>query len=273
MSETTQMTPREGWRELNRILRRSQGFPALEEPMTVSIDGKPIDLNSREGYAVLCDLWTRSGWVQKYSYGFSWLGRPIIQMPEDMVRIQEAICEVRPDIILETGIAHGGSLIYFASICKLLDKGHVIGVDIEIRKHNRTAIEAHPLFPFITMIEGSSVAPEIVQQIKSLIKPGSTVMLILDSNHTKEHVAAELNAYASLVPKDSYILVQDGIMQKVAGMDRAGSDWDWNNPITAIDDFLASNPDFIAASPKRPFDETMDTTDCSHHPKGWLKRI
>jgi cephalosporin hydroxylase len=239
----------------------------------VTVDGKTIDLNSREGYAVLCNLWTRSGWVQKYSYGFTWLGRPIIQMPEDMIRIQEAICEVKPDIILETGIAHGGSLVYFASICKLLGKGRVIGVDIEIRKHNRAAIEAHPLSQFITMFEGSSIDPGIVQQVKSQIEPGAKVMLILDSNHSRSHVAAELEAYASLVTPGSYILVQDGVMQMVAGMNRAGPDWSHNNPVTAIDDFLAKHPEFSVSAPKRPFDETLGTTDCSHHPRGWLKRL
>lgn len=251
--------------------------------ITIDMDAKTLsvadggdatvhDVFSKEAFDEVAKLWVQLGWVRKYSYGFSWLGRPIIQLPDDMMRIQEAICEVQPDIIVETGIAHGGSLIYYASLFEMLGKGHVVGVDIEIRPHNRTAIEKHPMFKRITMIEGSSIAPEIVAKVKSMIKPGDKVMLILDSNHSKEHVAAELEAYSDIVTPGSYILSQDGVMKLVAGMPRTNPDWDTNNPVGANEEFLAKHPEFELKLPARPFDETMQTPECSHHPVGWMCR-
>ena len=251
--------------------------------ITIDLDNRKVSLTrdginlehelfSKDAFAEIAKLWVNLGWVRKYSYGFSWLGRPIIQLPDDMVRIQEAICEVRPDIIVETGIAHGGSLIYYASIMEMLGSGHVIGVDIEIRPHNRSAIEAHAMAKRITMLEGSSIAPDIVAKVKSLIRPTDKVLLILDSNHARDHVAAELEAYCDIVTPGSYILSQDGIMKLVAGMPRTGPDWNWNNPITANEDFLARHPEFELKHPARPFDETQETPECSHHPTGWMRR-
>jgi cephalosporin hydroxylase len=239
---------------------------------TLAVDGAEHDLFSKPAFDIIADLWVKTGWVRKYSYGFSWLGRPIIQLPDDMLRIQEAIWQVRPDVIIETGIAHGGSLIFYASLFEMLGNGRVIGLDIDIRAHNRAAIEAHPMMKRITMIEGSSVAADVVAQVKSLIAPTDTVMLILDSNHARDHVAAELAAYADLVTPGSYILSQDGVMQLVAGSPRAPADWATDNPITAVRAFLAARPDFELAHPPRPFDETLDTPECSHHPVGWLRR-
>ncbi len=245
-----------------------------EKKVSVTGAGKDAsyDLHSKEAFDHVARLWVDLGWVRKYSYGFSWLGRPIIQLPDDMVRIQEAICEVKPDVIVETGVAHGGSLVYYASLFEMLGRGHVIGIDIEIRPHNRQAIEAHPMFKRITLLEGSSTAAEIVAKVKSLIKPTDTVMLILDSNHSRDHVAAELEAYADIVTPGSYILSQDGIMKYVAGMPRTQPDWDWNNPVTANAEFLARHGEFEARLPKRPFDETLETPECSHHPTGWMRR-
>lgn len=239
---------------------------------SLTIDGTAHDLFGKEAFDVIADLWVKTGWVRKYSYGFSWLGRPIIQLPDDMLRIQEAIWQVQPDVILETGIAHGGSLIFYASLMEMIGKGRVIGLDIDIRAHNRAAIEAHPMVKRITMIEGSSVAPDVVAQVKARIKPTDKVMLILDSNHARDHVAAELAAYADLVTPGSYILSQDGVMQLVAGSPRAPADWATDNPITAVNAFLAARPDFELAHPPRPFDETLETPECSHHPIGWLRR-
>lgn len=245
-----------------------------QQSLTVEMDGSSIthDLFSREAFSFVADQWVKLGWVRKYSYGFSWLGRPIIQLPDDMIRIQEAIYQVRPDVIIETGIAHGGSLIFYASIFELLGKGRVIGIDIDIRSHNRAAIEAHPLSRRVTMIEGSSIDPEIVARVRQLIKPEDKVMLILDSNHSRDHVAAELECYGDLVTPGSYILSQDGVMKLVAGMPRAGPGWDVDNPITAVEAFLSRRPDYVLESPPRLFDETCDTPECSHHPIGWLRR-
>ncbi len=249
-------------------------FDTDSQTCTVDRDGTTTShaLFSKAAFAELADLWVRLGWVQKYSYGFSWLGRPIIQLPDDMLRIQEAIWQVRPDVIVETGIAHGGSLIFYSSVMEMMGHGRVIGIDIDIRAHNRTEIEAHPMAKRITMIEGSSIADETVAAVKALIKPGETVMLILDSNHARDHVAAELAAYAGLVTSGSYILSQDGVMQLVAGMPRTQDDWITDNPIPAVEAFLAANADFEVALPPRPFDETLGTPECSHHPVGWLRR-
>jgi cephalosporin hydroxylase len=230
------------------------------------------DLFSKAAFERIAELWVQTGWVQKYSYGFSWLGRPIIQLPDDMVRIQEAIFQVKPDVIVETGIAHGGSLIYYASLLELAGHGRVIGIDIEIRPHNRKAIEAHPMFKRITMVEGSSIAPDIVASVKGLIRPGESVMLILDSNHSRAHVAAELEAYADIVTPGSYILSQDGVMQLVAGMPRTNPEWSTDNPISAVQQFLAKHPEFELSLPPRLFDETCETPECTHHPVGWLRR-
>jgi cephalosporin hydroxylase len=237
-----------------------------------NVDGQEFDLNSKEAFDTIADLWVKVGWTRKYSYGFSWLGRPIIQLPDDMIRNQEAIYAIKPDIIIETGIAHGGSLIFYASIMEMMGKGQVIGLDIDIRAHNRIAIESHPMFKRITMIEGSSTANETINAVKALIKPEDVVMLILDSDHSRDHVAAELEAYAGLVTSGSYILSQDGVMQLVAGMPGSNDDWDVNNPITAVTSFLSNHEEFELAPLPRPFDETLQTPDCTHHPIGWLRR-
>jgi cephalosporin hydroxylase len=243
------------------------------EARSATIDGKAVDIFGKESFDALADLWVRIGWVRKYSYGFSWMGRPIIQLPDDMVRIQEAIYATKPDVIIETGVAHGGSLIYYASLFEAAGHGRVIGIDIEIRKHNRAAIEAHRMMKRITLVEGSSIDPATVDHVRSLIRPGEKVMVILDSNHLRDHVGAELEAYGPMVSPGCHLLVQDGVMKLVAGMPRTGEDWDWNNPISATHAFLAKHPEFRLAKAARPFDESAETPDCSHHPDGWLVRV
>jgi cephalosporin hydroxylase len=234
--------------------------------------GGALDLFSRDSFDILAKLWTDVGWVRKYSYAFSWMGRPIIKLPEDMVRTQEAIWEVQPDVIVETGVAHGGSLVFYASLFAALNHGRVIGVDIEIRPHNLAAIKAHPLQDRIMLIEGSSTSPDTIQRVKDLIRAGEKVMVILDSNHLKDHVAKELAAYCDLVTPGGYLLVEDGIMQDVAGMPHAGVDWSWNNPRSAIAGFLAARTDFRQTRPPRPFDESQQVPDCTYHVGGWLRR-
>ena len=152
---------------------------------------RELDIYSPEGYAVLTDLWLRSGWHQKLSYEVTWLGIPIIQLPEDIVILQ-SLWKVRPTVVIESGVAHGGALILYASILEMLGRGQVIGIDVEIRKYNRLAIESHPLSRRIQLIEGSSVDPETVAAVAARIEPSDTVMVMLDSNHTREHVRAEL---------------------------------------------------------------------------------
>ena len=232
-----------------------------------------LDIGSPEAFGLLSKLWLRSGWDTKYVYGFSWLGRPIIQLPDDMIRLQEVIYRVKPDVILEIGIAHGGSLIYSASLCRLIGKGRVIGVDIEIRPHNRSAIERHELASSITMIEGDSIDPEVVDQVRALIRPGETVLVCLDGCHTRKHVRAELEAYAPLIDRDSYIIAMDGIMQDVAGAPRTESDWAVNNPQQAAREFVAAHPEFVIEEPEIPFNEGQITERVTYWPNAFVKRV
>jgi cephalosporin hydroxylase len=178
------------------------------------------NLYSKKAFELISDIWLTVGWNEKYPYTFTWMGRPVIQLPEDMIRTQEVIFQRKPDVIIETGIAHGGSLIFYASLCKLIGKGRVIGVDIDIREHNRKAIEEHPLYPMLTLIQGSSVDPAIVSKVKSLVSAGETVLVLLDSCHTRAHVKAELTAYHSLVTPGSYIVATDGSMKDLYDVPR-----------------------------------------------------
>lgn len=236
-------------------------------------DATTYELYSKESFELISYFWLKVGWNQKYPYIFSWLGRPIIQLPEDIVRVQEVIYRVQPDVIIETGVAHGGSLIFYAGLCKIMGKGRVIGVDIEIRPHNRTSLETHQLFPWITLIEGSSTAPEIVSQVKALVKPDEVVMVILDSNHTKEHVLCELEAYHDLVSPGSYIVATDGSMKDLYDTPRGRPDWRWNNPAEAAVEFAAKHSDFIIEQPEWHFNESNLTENITHWSKAWLRRL
>lgn len=182
----------------------------------------------------------------EYSYHFTWMGRPIIQFPQDMVAMQEIIWQTRPDLIIETGIAHGGSLIYYASLLEMMGSGgRVLGVDIDIRAHNRAEIEAHPMFKRITMIQGSSVDEEIARQVREFAANASSVLLVLDSNHTHDHVLRELELYAPLVKKGGYMVVFDTIIEDMPSDFFPDRPWSvGNNPKTAVREFLKTNDRF-----------------------------
>ena len=232
-----------------------------------------VPLYSREGFEELSKLWLKVGWNEKHVYTFTWLGRPIIQLPEDMIRIQEVLYRVRPDVIVECGVAHGGSLVYYASLCKLLGRGRIVGIDIDIRQHNRAAIEAHPLFGLITLIEGGSTSPETVAAAAAQISPGEKALVILDSNHSRAHVRAELEAYAPLVSVDSYIVVMDGIMRLVADAPRGDTDWTSDNPVTAVEEFVHDHPEFAVEQPPWLFNESALRSNVTHWPRGYLRRV
>lgn len=244
------------------------------QTLTLEDAGKTthLDLYSKEAFEAISRHWVRVGWNQKYQYTFSWMGRPVIQLPEDMIRMQEVIFQLKPDVIIETGVAHGGSLIFYSSLCKAMEKGRVIGIDIEIRAHNRAAIEAHPLSDRITLVEGSSTAPEIVNQVSAMVKPGEVVLVILDSNHTRAHVLDELNAYAGLVSKGSYIVATDGIMFDLADVPRGQANWTTDNPTDAAAEFARQNPAFLIEQPSWPFNESTLTDNITHWPGAWLRR-
>ncbi len=240
---------------------------------TLAIDGKSIPLYSNEAFNYLSDLWVKVGWNQKYSYTMSWFGVPIIQLPEDIIRFQEVVFRLKPDVIIETGVAHGGSAVLSASLLKLIGKGRVIAIDIEIRAHNRARIESHALAPVITLIEGSSVAPDVVSKVKSAVMPGETVLVVLDSNHSYAHVMAELDAYAPLVTPGSYIVATDGLMRDLTDVPRGQPGWDKDNPAEASKDFAARHPEFMIEQPSWVFNESTLSNNITHWPLAWLKRL
>jgi len=206
----------------------------------------------------------------QYSYNFSWMGRPIIQYPQDMIAMQELIWSLKPDLIIETGIAHGGSLLYYASILELIGKGEVLGIDIDIREHNRVAIESHPMYKRIKMIQGSAIEEGIVAQVKQYTEGKETVLVVLDSNHTHEHVLAELKMYSPFVSLNSYIVVYDTIVEKLPENYLPGLVRPWgigDNPMTALQEFLKTNTQF-------EIDATINNKLLiSVAPDGYLKRI
>lgn len=205
----------------------------------------------------------------KYSYNYSWLGRPIIKYPSDIVAIQEIIWNVKPDLIIETGIAHGGSLMLSASILELIGKGQVIGIDIDIREHNRIQIEKHPLYKRITMIEGSSVDNDVFDKVKHLAEGKKKIMVFLDSLHTHEHVLKELNLYSQLVTLGSYLVLPDTFIEYFPkGYFAKNRPWDvGNNPMTALKEFMKENDKFVIDNELN--DKLLITEACD----SYLKRI
>lgn len=241
-------------------------------------DGEQRELfpiGSAEGFEAVSRAWLRSGWDAKYVYSFTWLGRPIIQLPDDLVRVQEAIFAAKPTVIIETGIAHGGSLIFYAGLLKAMDveNPRVIGVDVEIRPHNRKAIEEHWLSNCLTLIEGSSVDPSVLTRVASLVGPSDRVFVMLDSNHTKAHVLAELEAYAPLVTPGGYIVAADGIMSTLVGAPRSAPDWSWNNPSAAAEEFVALHADYTIEDPPFPFNEGATRQRVTYWPRAFVKRL
>ncbi len=209
----------------------------------------------------------------KYSYNFSWMGRPIIQYPQDMIAMQEIIWDVKPDLIIETGIAHGGSLIFSAAMLELVaacggGEGEVLGIDIEIRPHNRKAIEEHPMYKRISMIEGSSIAPEVITQVRENAKGKKRILVCLDSNHTHDHVIAELEAYAPLTSVGSYCVVFDTVIEDMPNDFFPDRPWGpGNNPKTAVFQYLKNHPEFVI---DKSVEHKLLITVA---PDGYLKRV
>lgn len=227
--------------------------------------------------------WLQASMQRQYVYNFDWMGRPIIQYPQDMVAMQELVWRVRPDLIIETGIAHGGSLVLSASLLALLDmsdaieagttldprasRRKVLGVDIDIREHNRAAIESHPMSSRITMIQGSSVAPDVVQQVRDLAQDYQRVLVCLDSMHTHDHVLGELDAYAPLVTPGSYCVVFDTFVEDMPPKFFADRPWDvGNNPKTAVKQWLSSHAEFEVDA---EMEQRLQVTVAPH---GFLRR-
>jgi cephalosporin hydroxylase len=229
----------------------------FKEEVRANVEGLMLDHDVQ----ALSRIWVREITRHKYAYNFTWMGRPIIQFPQDIAAMQELIWQIKPDLIIETGIAHGGSLIFSASMLAMLDmceaidagatlnpkesKRKVLGIDIDIRAHNRAAMEAHPMASRIQMIQGSSIAPEIIKQVHTFAKNYQTILVCLDSNHTHDHVLAELESYAPLTSASSYCVVFDTIIENMPTGSFPDRPWDkGNNPKTAVWEFLKSHPEF-----------------------------
>jgi len=228
-----------------------------------------IEQGMDEALLALGKQWVRETMNKKFIYNFTWMGRPIIQHPHDTMGLQELIWQIKPDLIIETGIAHGGSVIFSASMLELVGgDGIVIAVDIDIRKHNRVEIENHPMFKRIRLVEGSSIAPETLDQVKQLAAGRKNVMVFLDSHHTHDHVLKELELYAPMVSTDSYIVVFDTWVEDVPENYYPNKPWDkGDNPKTAVWEFLKTNQDFeIDKSIEHKLAITLA-------PDGWLKKI
>jgi len=249
----------------------------LEAGIVTADDGaggvREHGLASPEGFELVSKAWLRAGWDAKYVYSFTWMGRPLIQLPEDMLRLQEVIYAVEPDVIVETGVAHGGALVFYASLLHAMGRGRVIGVDIEIRPHNREALAQHRLAPLIELLEGSSTDPTTVEGVRGKIAADERVLVVLDSNHTKEHVLDELEAYAPLVASGSYIVAMDGIMESLVGAPRSSGDWAWNNPKAAAEAFAAAHPEFEIVEPEFAFNEGAVARRVTYWPSAYLRRV
>ena len=236
--------------------------------LTLESEGErsTVDLYSAEGFEMLSSLWIKVAAEDRLMYEPTWLGRPIIQFPTDIVVMQELLWRVQPDVVIETGVAHGGSLVLSASILELLGKGKVIGVDVEIRPHNRSAIEAHRLKHRIELIEGSSVAAETFAAVQKASAGAATVVVFLDSNHSEAHVLNELELYGPLVKPGGYLVAQDGAQGWVWDIPRAKPEWKSDHPLTAIHKFLAKHPEF-------EIDPHWTRFGITSSPDGFLRRL
>ena len=227
---------------MNYLETTPAAHPAYRAEKRERIDAYGHD----DEFRALSNAWRVLALRKQYMNNFSWLGRPLIQLPSDAMAMQEIIWAVKPDLIIETGVAHGGSVVLSASLLELLGHGEVLGIDIDIRPHNRQAIEAHPLARRISLIEGSSTDPKVVAQVRERAAGKARVMVCLDSNHTHEHVLAELEAYAGLVSVDSYCIVFDTFVEDMPA-DHVWTDRPWgkgNNPKTALREWLQRHPEF-----------------------------
>ncbi len=214
----------------------------------------------------LSRAWVQRSFEQKYMYNWSWMGRPVIQNPVDLMALQEIIWHTQPELIIETGVAHGGSLIFYASMLELLGKGEVLGIDIDIRPHNRAAIEAHPMSKRIQLYQGSSVDTTTIDHVRQAAQ-GRRTMICLDSMHTHDHVLSELNLYAPFVSSGCYLVVFDTVVEQLPKGFFDDRPWDvGNSPMTALDHWLIKNPEFSR-------DPHIDgKLLLSSAPRGWLVR-
>ena len=225
-----------------------------------------VDLYSRRGLETVAGLWLKLSAEYKLMYGLTWLGVPIIQLPGDIVMMQELIWKLRPDFIVECGFAHGGSAIFYASILELIGKGEVIGIDVEVRSYNRAAVRSHPLSKRVHILEGSSVDRPVADRVESIVRGSRCVLVVLDSNHGSGHVFREMEMYQGLVTESSYLVVMDGAQAHVWDTPGGKEEWRTSNPIQAIDRFLAAHPEFEE-------DPHYTRVEVTSSPRGFLRRL
>jgi len=232
-----------------------------------------IPVYSKEGFKLLSDIWLKQEWNQLHWQSFSWFGFQIWQFPEDLLRLQEVIATLAPDVIVETGVNRGGSAIFFASLCRLLGKGRVVSIDIQIPAEVRKAIEQSPFSDLITLIEGDSASPEVVSQVSGKIGKDEKVFVFLDSDHSKDHVLRELNAYSDLVSPGSYIVATDGVMQSLTDTPYGRKEWLEDNPAAAARQFAGSHPEFKIERPAALFGDQYIVEGMTYWPDAWLYRM
>lgn len=234
---------------------------------------RSLPLYSREAFEMLSLQWVRVGWSLRYYHNFSWFGQPVLQLPEDLVRLQEVVYRVRPQVIIETGVYYAGSLLFHATLLAALGGGRVIGIDREIRAGVREAVREHILGARISMVEGNSVDAAVVAAVAGKIRPGETTLVILDSCHTREHVNRELESYAPLVSTGSYLIATDGIMRELADVPRGEAGWRADNPLAAATEFAARHPEFVQEQPPWLFHDGELTENVTYWPGAWLRKI
>lgn len=270
-------------RRLTRVFRRAASAPepgrcitidTAKQRLRISTGGQVSDhpLYSNEAFEAISREWVRIGWSLRYYHTFTWLGFPILQLPEDLIRIQEVAFALRPHLIIETGIYAGGSLLFYASLCETLGQGRVLGIDIEIRPATRHALLSHSLAPRLELIEGNSIAEQTVAAVRARVRPGDTVMVMLDSHHSHQHVAAELEAYAPLVTPGSCIVASDGIMRDLGDVPGGETAWATDNPARAAIEFAARHPEFELRPPAWQPNASRLRQNITYWPDAWLWR-
>ena len=232
-----------------------------------------VPLYSTEGFKAVSEVWLKQEWNQLHWQSFSWFGFQIWQFPEDLLRLQEVVATLKPDVIIETGVNRGGSAIFFASMCRLLGNGRVISIDIQIPADVRQAVEQSSFADLITLIEGDSASEEVVNQVKNLIDEDERTFIFLDSDHSKAHVLRELQAYSGMVTPGSYIVATDGVMQSLTDTPYGSKEWTEDNPAAAAREFAANNPEFIIRRPTALFGDQYVVESMTYWPDAWLYRF
>jgi cephalosporin hydroxylase len=231
-----------------------------------------VPVYSQEGFKLLSSIWLKQEWDQLHWQSFSWMGFPILQLPEDLLRLQEVIVSLKPDVIVETGTHRGGTAIFFASMCRLLGNGRVISIDTQTPPDTKRAVAQSPFAGLITLIDGDSVSDEVVKKVRHSVRQNEKVFIFLDSGHSKDHVLRELKAHAPLVTPGSYIVAADGVMRYLADTPRGRKEWAEDNPAAAAHEFLKDHPEFRIERPKALFNDQYVIDELTFWPDAWLKR-